>query len=34
MNKNGTPVSRERKAIDDLNKVGKDVEFIPYNKEK
>ena len=32
MNKNGTPVSRERKAIDDLNKAGKDVEFIPYNK--
>ena len=32
INKNGTPVSRERKAIDDLNKAGKDVEFIPYNK--
>jgi RHS repeat-associated protein len=33
-NKNGTPVSRERKALDDVEKAtGKRPEFIPYNKQ-
>ena len=32
-NKNGTPVSREKKAADDIQKAtGKPVEFHPYNK--
>ena len=31
-NKNGTPVSRERKALDDVEKAtGKRPTFIPYN---
>ena len=31
-NKNGTPVSRERKAMDDVqNATGKRPEFVPYN---
>jgi hypothetical protein len=33
-NKNGTPVSRERKAIDDINgSTGETVKFVPYNKQ-
>jgi RHS repeat-associated protein len=32
-NKNGTPVSRERKAIDDIKgATGENVKFVPYNK--
>ncbi|WP_228452340.1 hypothetical protein, partial [Chryseobacterium sp. c4a] len=32
-NKNGTPVSRERKALDDIEKAtGTRPEFVPYNK--
>ncbi|MEF2175622.1 MAG: hypothetical protein V3575_04055 [Candidatus Absconditabacteria bacterium] len=30
-NKNGTPVARERKAIQDLESEGINVDFIPYN---
>lgn len=30
-NKNGTPVSRERKALEDLKRAKKNVRFIPYN---
>lgn len=31
-NKNGTPVARERRALDDIEKAtGKRPEFIPYN---
>ncbi|NSL85804.1 hypothetical protein ECE50_003110 [Chitinophaga sp. Mgbs1] len=32
-NKNGTPVSRERKALDDIEQAGHPrPDFVPYNK--